>query len=52
LNSLLTDIAWKLSELAQENAFCQAINCIADAGQIQDLNNEVDECINNFMLGT
>ncbi|KAI0270351.1 hypothetical protein BGY98DRAFT_1100720 [Russula aff. rugulosa BPL654] len=48
----LADVSRKLSDLAQENAFRRAINRVADADLIQDLNKEVDECVNNFMLGT
>ena len=50
--SSLSDVARKLSDLAQENAFRRAINRAADADLIQDLNKGVDECIDNFMLGT
>ena len=49
-DSSLADVSRKLSELAQENAFRRAINRVADADLIQDLNKEVDECINNFMV--
>jgi hypothetical protein len=40
----------KLSDLSQENAFRRAINRVADADLILDLNKEVDECVNNFMV--
>ncbi|KAI0302996.1 hypothetical protein BC826DRAFT_324029 [Russula brevipes] len=52
LESSLVDISHKLTDLAQENAFRRAINRVADADLIQGLNKEVDECFNNFMLGT
>ncbi|KAH9007216.1 hypothetical protein EDB86DRAFT_66754 [Lactarius hatsudake] len=52
LESSLSDISRILSNLAQENAFRRAINRVADAGLIQDLNKQVDECFRKFMLGT
>jgi hypothetical protein len=48
--SSLGDVSKKLSDLAQENAFRRAINRVADADLIQDLNKEVEECVNNFMV--
>ncbi|KAH9065129.1 hypothetical protein EDB83DRAFT_2291711 [Lactarius deliciosus] len=52
LESSLSDISRVLSDLAQENAFRRAINRVADADLIQDLNKQVDECFHKFMLGT
>lgn len=52
LESSLADISRSLSDLAQENAFRRAINRVADADLIQDLNEQVDECFRKFMLGT
>ncbi|KAF8271660.1 hypothetical protein EI94DRAFT_512512 [Lactarius quietus] len=52
LESSLSDISRGLSDLAQENAFRRAINRVADADLIQDLNEQVDECFGKFMLGT
>ncbi|KAI0301914.1 hypothetical protein B0F90DRAFT_1716338 [Multifurca ochricompacta] len=52
LESSLSDISRRLSDLAQENAFRRAINRVADADIILDLDKEVDECLRNFMLGT
>ncbi|KAI9466620.1 hypothetical protein BJY52DRAFT_4177 [Lactarius psammicola] len=52
LESSLSDISRILSDLAQENAFRRAINRVADADLIQDLNKQVDACFRKFMLGT
>ncbi|KAH9007214.1 hypothetical protein EDB86DRAFT_65105 [Lactarius hatsudake] len=52
LESSLSDISRVLSDLAQENAFRRAINRVADADLIQDLNKQVDESFHKFMLGT
>ncbi|KAH9037680.1 hypothetical protein EDB85DRAFT_2198460 [Lactarius pseudohatsudake] len=52
IDSSLSDISRVLSDLAQENAFRRAINRVADADLIQDLNKQVDECFHKFMLGT
>jgi hypothetical protein len=49
-DSSLADVSHKLSDIAQENALRRAINRVADADLIQDLNKEVDECVNNFMV--
>lgn len=49
-DSSLSDVTRRFSDLAQENAFRRAINRVADADLIQDLNKEIDECLNNFMV--
>jgi hypothetical protein len=50
LESSLSDISHSLSDLAQENAFRRAINRVADADLILDLNRQVDECFRKFMV--
>jgi hypothetical protein len=52
LDSSLADVAHKLSDLAQENAFRRAIKRVCDEDLIQDLNKDVDESTNSFTLGT
>ncbi|KAI0269379.1 hypothetical protein BC834DRAFT_866064 [Gloeopeniophorella convolvens] len=52
LESSLSDISHKLTDLGKENAFRRAINRVADADLINDLEKQVEDCYRNFMLGT